>query len=352
MALVYPQVSIGRFKLGLGFNNDYMNKMWGFELGERFHKDPEYRVSTIMDIDRAVYEDFGCIGIGYAKPKPRPSVEPFGHRLMPAMLGCQCRFSNDGEPWALPNPLSEDQIRALPEWDSEGVSEAQPMKEIASQNQYLKKAYGSVRNLRDLGSAMNTALSMMGEDLLARYLESPEIVCQLFQNITRLTILCIECIEQIDGMNGKAPLALGNCSVTMISPADYLRCNLDMDSWFHQYCVRRGLRFVVHQDSGVTPHLDHYSHLGPIDSFDVGIDTDFEKLHRLCPKSEANCIIFPQWLLSTDESGVSTKLEELMLIGAHFPQFSFSMYEIDSALSRDQIIHFVEIFTKVVQKVG
>lgn len=240
MALVYPQVTIGRFKLGLGFNNDYMNRVWGFDLSERFHKDPEFRVRTIMEIDRAVYEDFGHIGIGYSKPKPRPSVEPFGHRLMPAMMGCKCRFSSDGEPWAIPNPLSDDQVLALPEWNRELVEAAEPMKETASQNRYLQAAYGVAGNLRNLGSAMNTALSMMGEELLVRYLESPDIVRQLFRSITKLTVLCLEYIEQLDGRNGGEPLGLGNCSVTMISPGDYLRCNLEMDSWFHQYCRQRG----------------------------------------------------------------------------------------------------------------
>jgi hypothetical protein len=107
----------------------------------------------------------------------------------------------------------------------------------------------------------------------------------------------------------------------------------------------------VHQDSGVTPHLENYCLLGTIDSFDVGIDTNFEELHRLFPKAETNCIIFPQWLLSTDEESIAAELERLMRIGVHFPEFTFSMYEIDSALTRDQILGFVEIFTEVARRV-
>jgi len=107
----------------------------------------------------------------------------------------------------------------------------------------------------------------------------------------------------------------------------------------------------VHQDSGVTPHLENYSRLGRIDSFDVGIDTNFEELHRLFPKAETNCIIFPQWLLSADEEKVAVELERLMRIGARFSEFTFSMYEIDSALTRDQILRFVENFTAAARKV-
>ena len=305
-----------------------------------------------MDIDRAVYEDFGQIGIGYAEPKPRPSVEPFGHRLMPAMMGCRCRFSSDGEPWATPHPLSDDQIRALPDWNRDLVEAAEPMKETASQNRYLHEAYGMASNLRNLGSAMNTALSMMGEDILVRYCASPEIVRELFRSLTKLTVLCVESIERLDGRNGGEPLGLGNCSVTMISPDDYVRCNLEMDGWFRGYCLRRGLRFFVHQDSGVTAHLRNYRRLGAIDSFDVGMDTDFEKLHGLFPKAETNCIIFPQWLLSADEKAVAAELERLMRIGARFREFTFSMFEIDSALNRDQILRFVGVFKEIARTVA
>ena len=350
--MIYPQLAVGRFKLGLGFNNDYMNKTWGFDLGERFHKDPEYRVRTIMEIDRAVHRDFGHIGIGDARPKPRPSVEPFGHRVMPAVMGCPCRFSPDSEPWALAHMLSDDEVCALPEWTSEMVEAAEPMREIASQNRYLQGKYGAVRNLRDLGSAVNTALSLMGEELLYKYRASPDIVIRLYRSITRLTVLCIECIERLDGSNHAEPLGLGNCTVTMISPEDYLRCNFETDLLFYRYCRQRGLRFFVHQDSGVTPHIQNYRRLGAIDAFDVGIDTDFEQLLDAFPGASTNCIIFPQWLLSTDEKDLSAELGRLMRIGARFKEFSFSMYEIDSALSRDRILSFVRLFGEAARRVS
>jgi hypothetical protein len=352
VALVYPRVDIGRFKLGLGFNNDYMNRAWGFDLGERFYKDPEYRVRTVMEIDRAVYEDFGRVGIGSVEPEPRPSVEPFGHRFVPAMLGCPCRFGPDSEPWATPQPLSEDQVLALLEWSGDKVEAAEPMREVASQNRYLRERYGAARNLRDLGSAVNTALSLMGEELLVKYRTSPGVVRRIFRGITRLTVLCIECIERLDGKNRSEPLGLGNCTVTMISPGDYRRCNLATDRRFRRYCRRRGLRFFVHQDSGVTPHLGNYRRLGTVDAFDVGIDTDFEQLHHLFPDTATNCIIFPQWLLSRDDAAVAGELERLMETGSRFREFSFSMYEIDSALTRDRILGFVDLFTEVARRVG
>lgn len=118
MAIVYPAQSFGAFRLGMGFNFRFIHSKFGFDLGERFHKDPEYRVRTTQEVDRCIFDLYGEIGLGFEEPPPRPSVEPFGHRFVPAMYGCQCHFDEDTEPWVEERFHTEDDILALKEWSS------------------------------------------------------------------------------------------------------------------------------------------------------------------------------------------------------------------------------------------
>ena len=53
---------------------------------------------------------------------------------------------------------------------------------------------------------------------------------------------------------------------------------------------------MIHQDSGVSPHVENYASLPYVQAFDFGQDTDFETLGRLRPDAEVNCILFPSWI--------------------------------------------------------
>jgi hypothetical protein len=88
MPISYTMHGPGRFPLSLGFTYKLLHDRFGFEFGQRYHRDLDYRMRTTMEIDRAIYDAYARLGLGYEKPFPRASIEPFGHRFMPAMYGC------------------------------------------------------------------------------------------------------------------------------------------------------------------------------------------------------------------------------------------------------------------------
>ena len=47
-------------------------------------------------------------------------------------------------------------------------------------------------SLQNLGSVINTAFSVQGQELFVNYLTVPELVRSLYANITQLTLLCLE----------------------------------------------------------------------------------------------------------------------------------------------------------------
>jgi hypothetical protein len=112
-----------------------------------------------------------------------------------------------------------------------------------------------------------------------------------------------------------------------------------------------GARFLVHQDSDVTPHLAGYARLGVVHALDVGQDTDFAAAARLFPGASVNCILFPSWIRATPVEGIREELARLMRIGRRFPDFTFTILEIDPDLAAGKIFAFHEAFRRTAEDV-
>ena len=357
MPVTYPSQKFGRYRLGLGLTYKLIHDRFGFDLGERYHRDLEYRIKTTMQIDRAVFDAYGKIGLGYEEPFPRVSIEPFGHRFMPAMYGCECRYAEDADPCSHPRQLTREDIDALPTWTAEGLETSEPVRIILSQVEQLKKGYGRFRvadkefnphcrgmsSLQNLGSVINTAFSIQGQQLFLDYAVDPDAVRRLYRNITQLMLLCLERFPRVDGWP-LTDIFLGNCTVSMISPRQYAVLNESEDRCLMEYARSIGARFMIHQDSDVNPHLEGYSRFEYAHGFDFGQDTDFEKLSRLCPLAEVNCILFPSWIRSHPLPEIREELRRLMQLGERFRAFSFTLLEVDTMLGDDLLFAFCDTF--------
>ena len=341
MAIAYPAQSFGTFKFGMGFNFRLIHNKFGFDLGECFHRDPDYRIKTIQEIDREIFNLYGKIGLGFKDPPPRPSAEPFGHRFMPAMYGCQCRFDKDSEPCAKERFYTEDDIFALREWSLEDFEKSPPVRETVRQAEYLHKKYGCFSSCPNLGSTINTAISLRGNELFVDYIENPDLLRKLYRNITELMIMAVEYFEKVDELPATS-LFLGNCTVAMISPGSYESINMEYDKEFVNYAREKGASFCMHQDSNVTPHIRNYAKLPYVSDLDVGMDTDFELLAKYFPKAGANCIWFPQWIIGHTSSDIEKEVERLMSIGKRFKNFSFTLYEIDELITDEKLFRFYD----------
>ena len=200
-------------------------------------------------------------------------------------------------------------------------------------------------SLQNLGSVINTAFSVQGQQLLMDYIDGPETVRKLYGNMTQLMLVCLARFAQIDGWP-LADIFVGNCSVSMISPRQYAELNDPEDRQLMQYAKSVGARFTMHQDSGVNPHLENYARLEYLHAFDFGQDTDFEKLSRLRPEAEVNCILFPSWITSHPLPEIREELVRLMRIGKRFRGFSFTLWEVDARIGDELIFVFCDTFQR------
>lgn len=358
MAILFPTQRIGRFGLSLGFTYRLLHELWGFAFGEPFHKNVALRVKTVMEVDQAIFERYGALGLGFERPFPRISIEPFGHRFMPVMYGCECLFDAAEAPSGASRAFNEEELAALGAWTEARLLASEPVREVLDQLSQYKKMladwparapeswtpmdyFGA--GLQNLGSVMNTGASVQGQRHLLDYLANPDLVRRFYANITELMLTCMDVFPRLDGR----PLQrvyLGNCSVAMISPEQYRACNFAFDRQALAHADARGIPFTLHQDSGVTPQLPNYAALGKLSGVDFGQDTDFARVAELFPGVQANCILFPAWVANATADQLRQELLRLMRVGRRFSAFSFSLYEIDPALGGDKIFEFYEIF--------
>jgi hypothetical protein len=366
MPLFYPPLRHGRFRLAMGITSRLLHDRYGADFGVTFHRDVVRRVETVMEIDRAVWRDFRDIGLGYPEPFPRATIEPYGHRFVPVLYGCRCIYAEAEEPAVLPRALDPEEIRGLPPWTGARFAAEEAVREVAAQGKKARALYGPpgaaaarmgwnphyrpLSCMQNLGSVINTAVSVFGEQVLCLYADDPALLRSLYRNVTGLMLLCLQEFPRMDG----APLAhafVGDCTVAMISPADYAACNLEFDEALASRAREAGASFLVHQDSGATPHLSNYARLGPVQELDFGQDTDFTRAAELFPGASAHCIIFPGWLRSTPAEAVEEEMGRIMRAGLAFPEFTFSLFEVDSGLADCKVFELVETFRRCAERI-
>jgi hypothetical protein len=376
MPIIYPLKTYKRFGLEFGITYALINEKFGVDLGEQYHLDMAHRIKTDLAIDRAVFDAYGSIGLGYENPFPHTSVSPFGNYFMPVMYGCRCNYAAAADPAVSKNSHNAEQIGELKPWTIERFEKSEPVRVILSQIDYLKKHYEHYRvpqknfspisykdnsvpdglpHYRQMsahqnpGSVINTAFSIQGEQLYMDYFSAPDSVHKLYDNIANLTMISMDYFQQIDGW----PLTdvfVGNCSVAMISPAHYAQFNYQYDRRLMEYARSIGARFMMHQDSDVNKHLENYTKFDYLHFIDFGQDTDFEKLAKLFPSANANCLLFPSWVQFHSIEEIREELLRLMTIGKAFRSFSFSLLEIDQELGKGKIFEFFEVFRECAAK--
>lgn len=367
MPLFYPVQRFGRFGLGMGLTARLLHDRFGLDIGERFHRDILHRIETVREADRMVWNAFREIGLGFAEPFPRATIEPFGHRFVPVLYGCTCMYASDEEPAVRPLPFDAGSLAALPAWTPERLAAQDAVKEVVAQAKTARARYGDVgaearrrmgynpherplSALQNLGSVINTAVSVHGQDVLYLYADAPDALRSFYRGVTDLMLLCLRTLPALDG-EPLSTVFVGNCTVAMIGPRDYARCNEDFDRALAEYARTLDARFLVHQDSGATPHLDGYARLGPVHGLDVGQDTDFAAAARRFPHATVNCILFPSWIRSTPAEDMREELLRLMRAGLAFPEFTFSIFEVDPDLAAGKIFEFHDLFRVCAEQV-
>lgn len=355
MVIAYPGQKYGRFTLGLAVNPGFLEEHVGFVTDKKFFRDPDYHTKSIMAIDRAVWEKFKDVGLGYENPVPRPYIEPHGHRWGPAMYGCEIIFHPASEPWAQEIDVTDDELDELVSdpWTIEKFANAEPNRLVMEQAKYLRSKYpdANIATMQGIGSVINCGHSVLGSKLLEMYMTNPDLLRKFYHHMTDMTFTCMEYFSKYDNQPlGSA--GLGNCSVAMIGPEQYMACNWEVDQRVMNWAKERNFPFSLHQDSDVNPHIDNYGKFGYVHHLDFGQDTDYERLYKYYPDATINVLLWPSWALAVDDDEMRADLMRWMRTGVKYKKGCyFSIYDVDQLMGRGRLFQFVDIFRQCAEQI-
>lgn len=309
--------------LGIGFYPDWWYANYGVSFGRDYYYDPDYRVQVQGQMQRALYERFGDVGMGEREPAPRPLIT-FGMVMLPAILGCEIVYDDAALPWAMPLNLSRKECEKLSKPD---LATASPMKEVLGQIEYLKGKYGRVVGDINVTGVQNLALKLRGEELYIDYFEEPEF-CH------RLLRFCAECIIDLwrlvypltgTGAMDVTPMCdpkifcVPNCTVEQISGETYQEFGLPYDNILADACHP----FGIHHCGSLDAVAQYYAQVKNLVFVEAGFGTDFKAARAvLGPNVAFNARISPVLMKNGTPEEVTAAVRDAIAQGAPLNNFS------------------------------
>ena len=269
------------------FSETWFHRHYGLEFGERYFMDPLFRTEQDREGQRLLHKRFGALGLGQADPRPRPHLEICGHRLLPALLGCEVFYQADQPP----------AVRHIPESGPSGIAAiARPdlathrwAAEFRRQAKTLRERYGHVDATINHGGPLNVACNALGTDAFLCLAEASEAFRAFLGMIAGL---CLETYDQLTlpwspGLDPGRELFLGNCPVMMIDANTYRTEVLPADR-----LVRQGVKkFGLHHCGPMDRYLDLYKCLTPCDYIEVGWGSAVARVREAFPTTTLDLMI-------------------------------------------------------------
>ncbi len=261
------------------FSEAWFHRHYGMTFGKRYCGDPIFRTKQDQEAIRWLYDRFGHAGIGQKGPAPRPHLEVCGHRLMPALFGCEIFFQDDQAPSC--RHLSINSAANIAAIRKPDLASNRWAEEFCNQGKILLDRYGVVDATINHGGPINVALSVLGSEALAYLVEAPEVMGRFLEIISDFIIECYDKLTvQFNPEMGRARnMFAGNCPVMMLSPRTYRETVLPADLHFRKQVQKFGLHHCGRMDL----YLEEYKKLRPIEFIEVGWGSNVAAVRNAFP---------------------------------------------------------------------
>ena len=323
----------------IDFSYSWWNSQYGFRFNKEIYQNADKRVAQI----KSMYEKLCRRFLWYSSYMPAPPsfmVEPYGHRFIPALFGCEIAYGDDVAPWAENNILTPDEIMAMPMWTMEDFLQDPHRQVVHEQVTYARKKHGWCTARQNLGGVMNAAIYLRGMDLFEDFYERPELVHKLMSLIANKMELAYEYGTQMDG--AAADTGVGNCSVCMVSPKIYDEFVYPYDRVMMELAKKNNVRFGIHHDSNGTPYLDSYRRFEYLHHFDLGFETDIARYREAFPEAVLDIYLYTSFMLERTPEEIKTDVARLAALSGNKALTQFTCLDIDENISDDKVTALYE----------
>jgi len=287
------------------FYPDWFFEQYGMVFGERYARDPAYRVRLDCEQQRVVAERFGDVGLGSRDPKPEPNLRSVYKNLLAVMFGCRVTYSDRDDGWVESAGRSAEALIGAGPMELKGNDF---IAELDRQAQWFFKEYGPAVLNPGIDGILNVAVIVCGEEFFALMSEDPAQAGAVLGALRETAVRVHEHYHVRCGTS--APMGLGNCSLCMIRPETYATVVWPHDAVWYRRAQSLGLPFGFHMDGKIDRYLDVIKKIPYLHRVDMGCDSDVGLARRTLGNKILRLYLYPHWLREMTPEQTGTFLRQ------------------------------------------
>ncbi len=290
-------------RLEAGFTPAWYRRHLGIDFGERWHTDVAYRRETVIAMRDELRRRFPGAGIGGSDRPDAPLdllTGVFGGSPVAAIFGLPVVYAADNWPNVEHSYLSQDDMVALeaPDLDNNLF-----LNGLLAQVDRIIAVEGRCEGFINWQGVLNTAQRLRGPDIFLDLYEVPEACHRFFGIVTTVMIEATRRlrVRQLASGVDYRFATVSNCSVNMISPAQYAEFLLPCDRR-----VAEAFEVVgIHNCAWTAdPYLEHYASIPNLGYIDMGLDSDLGRARKLMPRARRALMYTPMDLANKSEDRI------------------------------------------------
>ncbi|HPM83896.1 MAG TPA: hypothetical protein PLF81_24485 [Candidatus Anammoximicrobium sp.] len=310
-----------------------------------FH--PARRVEDERKMDRVLQERWGGVGLAPDRTAGVPQVGAThlaAGFLVSEILGCRVEYHESSPPQVIPAEVDRPQADPDAAFRSEAFHRFQVLRE------QLRSRYGRLAGDVDWGGLLNLALDLRGQDLFLDFVDQPEQVAAFFRDIAAVIDRFTDDVERETGTSSisvnrtvrffERPVYLhSECSLTMISVADYERFLLPFDlAWSATHDM-----FGIHY-CGRDPHryAEAFAKIPNLRFLDAGWGGDLKLLRRYLPNTFLNIRLGPVDLVQMTPDEIRAVVHRLVADAGGPANAGLCCINLDASVRDEQVAAIFE----------
>lgn len=332
-------------RVEVGFNPSWFISRCDIDLGERWHKDPTYRLQAWELMAAEVKKTFPGRNIGRVLEDGSPDLLTgmYGTLPIPLAFGMDSTYYSDQWPACHGDTLTDDQVDALtvPDLDNNVL-----FQDMLEQVETVHGLTGSTQGFMNWQGVLNTAFRLRGQDIFMDIIEDPARAHHLFDVVAETMISAHKKFYArqsefgVDYHFGN----ISNCVVNMVSGDQYAEHVFPFD-----LKIRNEFRdFAIHNCAwNATPYLETYGKFPGLGYVDMGLETDLVKAKYSCPDARRNLLYTSMDLKNKSENEIRKDLERTAL---EFAPCDIGLPDIEADVPPERICYVMDLCEELSEK--
>jgi hypothetical protein len=332
----------------IGFTPKWYHEALGIDFDERWHTEPAYRKSTIIEMRAELQRRFPNTSIGRIDQPDSPLdllTGTFGACTVAAIYGIPIRYEKDKWPTCEALYLTDEQVDNLISPDLETNLF---FNQLLSQVEWIAQEEGKVEGFINWQGVLNNAQRLRGQQLFLDLYENPERAKHLFQCVCTTMIDAAKIHHNRQQETGVKTgfFTVSNCLVNMLSSEFYHDFLLPFDK---DIAKSFGCIGVHNCAWNADPYLESYSQIPHVGYIDMGMDSDLKKTRELFSETRRAIMYTPMDVANKTSEQIQYDLER---IADEYGPCDIVAADIESDTPDKKVLEFIRFCEQISMRLG